>query len=626
MDTLVSKEALSEKLGVSLATVNNWIKTRVIPQPDCGNFYTLSIFENILDKVKSDSKRLNSRANRTLLKKKNLHSQGIADKDRKELLAKIVNAFEKSDLSIDEGVQAFSFAVLRSANLIDEKWQKNTNSELDKLLSQWIKNYVDQDRIINFFMDYKIPNRNDDILGAFYQSILNISQKSGSGSFYTPPELLNDIKIPDTATVLDPCCGSGNILLNILSQKRDPEKIHARDIDETALKICFINLALFFNNKDIKPHISKQDILIDSGDLLAAHKDTSFDYIVTNPPWGGKFSPKQKERLLKLYPELETTETFSISLHNALKMLKKNGELYFFLPFSFLNVAGHRKIRSLIFNRDKKISITLLGNAFKGVLSESILLHVKSNSVEKNVYIKSTHGGKYCLPLESIAPPDYIVSAASNSEDMRIITRIYSTKHTTLGKDDIFALGIVTGNNEKHLSRIQTEKMEAIYRGQDMEKYFFLEPKYFMVFQPGLYQQAAPVAYFRQKKIAYRFISDRLVCVLDTHSSLLLNSANLFISKNYPMETIVALFNSDIYSFMFMKKYHSRKVLKSHLQNLPLPLLPETIHHQINDLYTKTFTIKEKNIPEFQKEIDRIICEAFLIEGTEYNYIKENLY
>jgi len=55
-------------------------------------------------------------------------------------------------------------------------------------------------------------------------------------------------------------------------------------------------------------------------------------------------------------------------------MLKKNGELFFFLPHSFLNVATHRNIRNYVFTGNNKIVIKLLGNAFKGVLSESVLI------------------------------------------------------------------------------------------------------------------------------------------------------------------------------------------------------------------------------------------------------------
>jgi hypothetical protein len=355
--------------------------------------------------------------------------------------------------------------------------------------------------------------------------------------------------------------------------------------------------------------------------LFSQSNDEKFDFIITNPPWGSKYSKQEKYSLLKLYPELETTEVFSIALYNSLEHLKPGGELYFFLPHSFLNVAAHRNIRKLTFENND-ISIKLLGNAFKGVLSEGILLHIKTGKNAKELFIKDKAGNEYTLPKKNMSAPDYIVSATSKAEDAEILEKIYNTPHDSLEKNAIFALGIVTGSNEKHLLTKQSGKAEAIYRGKDIMKYTFSAPEYFLCFQPELYQQIAPIEYYRRKKIAYRFISDKIICALDSNNSLLLNSANFFISLNYPMETLVGLFNSDIYTFIFQKKYHSKKVLKSHLQVMPLPVLSSDMHKYILKLYHKTFFDGNFDRKEFQNNIDEIVCSAFSINDEQYNYIK----
>lgn len=621
MNILIQKKTISEKLGISLATLNNWIKTKVIPSPDVNSCYSQITFENIVNMVKSNQNRLNSRANRTLQEKKSLCYLGIVNKDRKNLLSNLVNDFENSNLSIDDGVLSLVFSILHTNGLIDIDWHSNTNSRLDTLLSEWVIKISNLDIIKHFFIQYKIENTNDDILGAFYQSVQSISRKSSLGSYYTPSKLLTEIKIPSNKTILDPCCGSGSILFNIITKKHDTAKIFAKDIDETALKICFINLVLFFNNKNILSNISKQDLTLNNnGDFKENIK--KFDYIVTNPPWGSKYNIKQKEYFYKLYPELVTSETFSICLYNATKMLNENGELYFFLPHSFLNVATHRNIRCYMFNEKNKISIRLLGNAFKGVLSESILLHLKNNSTEKDIFIQNRNNNIYQIPLQNITAPNYIVSATSKTKDSLLIEKIYKAEHIILNDETIFALGIVTGNNKNYLTEEKTIKSEAIFRGKDIDKYVFLAPRYYIEFQSSLYQQVARVEYYRQPKIVYRFISNRLVCVLDMENNLILNSANLFIAKKYPMETIVTLFNSDIYTFLFQKLYHSRKVLKSHLQHLPLPILSNETHKYICNLYYETFSQRDTEISLFQGKIEKIICDVFSIDKRQFDYIK----
>lgn len=617
------KETIGEKLGVSLATVNNWIKTAVIPPPDVQNYYSKASFDYIICTLRNAPDRLNTRANRSLQKKKEICYLGITDKKRKNLLDVLTDDFEKSDLSIDDGILALSFALLRSNNLIEKNWQSNNRSKIDSLLSDWIVKSGNGERVRQLYSQYEILNFDDDILGAFYQSIQSVSQKSNTGSYYTPGELLKEIQVNADKTILDPCCGSGGILLNVLTKAHNPSKIFARDIDETALKICFINLALFFNDKNIAVNISRQDITVNNSDFLFSNaRNEQFDYIITNPPWGSKFSKQEKDALIASYPELETSEIFSISLYNSLKMLEKKGKLFFFLPYAFLNVAIHKNIRNYIFNKDDKIVIKLLGNAFKGVLSESVLISIKKDFGGETVTIQNRTGSTWQLPKKNIVPPDYLVSATSDSRDSLLMEKIFKTDHITLQSDTVFALGLVTGNNKKYLLNKKMEKAEAIFRGKDIEKYSFFEPEYFIEFQPELYQQIAPIEYYRQKKVAYRFICDKLVCVLDNGNALLLNSANLFISKKYPMEIIVSFFNSDIYTFIFQKKFHSRKVLKSHLQNLPLPILSSNICQYIIESYNKTFVSTHGSIENFQGVIDEIICKSFAIDKNQYDYIK----
>jgi hypothetical protein len=287
MDILVQKETIGKELGVSLATVNNWIKTQVIPAPDMQNYYSRESFELIIHNVKNDTMRLASRANRSQQRKKEVCYLGITDKTRKKLLEALVADFESSNMTIDNGVLALVFAMLRSNNLIEKNWKANSCSKIDVLLSDWIKK-TNQKLVRNVYAKYDIPNFDDDLLGAFYQSIQSVSQKSNAGSYYTPAELLKEITIAPHKTVLDPCCGSGGILLNVLTKKHDTSKIFARDTDETALKICFINLVLFFNDKNIASDISKRDI------TSFSQNSVSFGKSFRKNGFGAVFSYKSK--------------------------------------------------------------------------------------------------------------------------------------------------------------------------------------------------------------------------------------------------------------------------------------------------------------------------------------------
>lgn len=591
-----SKIDVCEKLNITLATFNNWIKTKLVSPPE-KDLYSQEEYLEIIQKIKKSTK-LKSRANRNQQESTYVTYLGIKKQERKDLLQQLISKYEDSNLSIFEGIRHLGTQILISNNLFDE----NTEifSEIGKIEN-------------NIFKDFYIENEDDDILGAFYQSIQSIAAKSKQGSYYTPRELLENIKIPENQVVLDPCCGSGGILINVLSKNHIPEKIWAYDTDEIAILICKINLILFFNNSNIKLNIKKKDFIFGEKEI------NQFDYIITNPPWGSKLKKKEKDFLLSEYPEISTTEVFSIILYNAINCLSKMGKLYFFLPESILNVTTHKNIRKYLLNLKRDIEITPLGNAFKGVQTECILMKICSET-ENETKIKICRKPEIIFEKNKVKEPNYLISYNISVRDEEILNKIYNSPHTKLSLDTKFALGIVTGNNKQHLSN-EKKTGEEIYRGKDISPYKLNKAQLFINFTPEKFQQVAPVENYRAKKIVYRFISNKIICALDTEKKLMLNSANLIISENYPMEILTCLYNSCIYSFIYQKKFKSKKLLKQHFQDFPLPILSQELENELKSLYEK---ILEKE--ETQEAVDCMICKYFKILPEEYEYIKQEVH
>lgn len=600
-----AKKDIQNRFNISLATVNNWIKTGVIPSPENG-YYTKDVYSNLVKSIENNNGKLQSRANRSHLNTSNIIFLGIKEKKRKELLLELIEVFKKNELSIIESIACLGRQILIDNNLYDDA--SEIYAKLNKIYNGK-----------NIFENFHIENKNDDILGAFYQSIQSISSKSKDGSFYTPSEILTSIKIPENARVLDPCCGSGSILINTLSKNHNPNNIYACDIDETALLICHINLILFFKNASISPHIEKKDLIFSNKMDFFSRNEDKYDFIVTNPPWGSKLTKAEKDILLHDYPILETTEVFSIALYNSLEKLSDKGSLNFFLPESILNVSAHKNIRKILLNSHRNIEILPLGMAFKGVQSECILLKL-SEIVKDNTQIIVEKGTRYKLNSKNISAPDYFISYNISENDDVILNKIYAAKSAKLSANTKFALGIVTGNNKKYVHEIKGTDEEAVFRGKDILPYKLKSPETFINFTPEIFQQVAPIEMYRSKKIVYKFISDKIVCAMD-RNSLVLNSANIIISDDYPMEILVCLFNSPIYTFIYQKKFKSKKVLKQHFQDFPLPVLSDELNKSFHDVYSDILTGKSN-----QENADKLICNYFKISDAEYNYIKECVY
>ena len=85
INTTFAKKDIQNRFNISLATVNNWIKTGVIPSPENG-YYTKDVYSNLVKSIENNKGKLQSRANRCHLNTSNIIFLVIKDKKRKELL------------------------------------------------------------------------------------------------------------------------------------------------------------------------------------------------------------------------------------------------------------------------------------------------------------------------------------------------------------------------------------------------------------------------------------------------------------------------------------------------------------------------------------------------------------
>lgn len=598
------KQKISQTLGISEATVENWYKSGLIPAENEKVMADEAAFANYIKQIQNNTKnKLKTRANRTSSKEKFVVLQGQKSKARKELLEQLIKIGQNQN--IEAAVVGAAVRQLECCKMLE------SGSRIERDCRAWVKDAAQksgltEQNILHMFDGVAISAQNDDILGSFYQSLQNIGQKAGGGSFYTPVQALTGISIQSGQTVYDPCCGSGNILLNILEKTHNSELIYASDIDETALIICETNLVLFFEDPNMKATIYKKS-------FLEPADNAHYDVIVTNPPWGAHFSTVEKKELKNKYPELQTSESFSICLYNALKLLQPGGQLYFFLPQSFTNVAAHSNIRQHLLHRPGLLSIRPLGPVFSGVFSKCILLHFTAG-----VGRASLKSSCECSlsPNLHIEQPGFVLNFETTEKEQEIIEKVYAFPHLQLRNNAKFFLGIVTGSNDKFISTESAhfQNAELIYRGKNILPYRLAQPvpAEFISFCPEKFQQCAKPELYRQRKIVYRFIYDRPVCAICENGELMLNSANCFIpTLDYPWETIVALFNSDLYAMIYKKKFNSLKVLRHQLEDLPLPLFTPEQHAQIKKLYEQI----KKSAPDeeaLSKKLNELISAYIL--------------
>ena len=636
---ILNIETTADILGISTATVRNWVKSGQLPTYDKNNsFFYRADIETVKSKLlNGELEKLNKRANKIKANRTFIPEEHIKEQIKLDEFNSIINFIQKNNIKTTTALFLLSLnllkkeKILRTANFEDIKKGKLlfTNKQIQKEINSWLLDIkaVSIKPRFSFLLNCKLAEQRD-ILGLFYQSLLLEGKKSQSGSYYTPSNRVNDIikdYVKKDSKVLDPCCGTGQFLLAFADVVENPLNIYGIDYDKTAVRIARLNILIRFKNKDFTPNIFCKNTLfdVDNYDLFNFHKDIkNFDVIATNPPWGAHFSKAEIKRLKNLYPQITSFEAFSYFIAKSLNWLSHSGTAVFILPESILNVRTHKDIRAIILKTVQIKKIIYFNRIFKNVFTPVIRLDLgKNNKNTKQISIHNINKKYKARQIKWMSNHDFIFDIHSNHFDSKIIDRIYKTKHITLKNKASWALGVVTGNNKKFISSENKPGFEPIYKGKDIKKFVLDKASSYIQFQPEKFQQSAPEEKYRaEEKLIYKFISKNLIFAYDNHKRLTLNSANILIPKipDYPIKVIMAIFNSSLYQFLFQKKFSSIKVLRSHIEELPLPLWDKKTFSKIKKLVDQVI----QNQNKFQ-ELDNYIINKFSLSEKERAYINK---
>jgi type I restriction-modification system DNA methylase subunit len=573
----------ADEIGISDATLRNWQR--------------LGVSE------KEHNKKLRSRANKRQSQRKFKPEEYSDDESVFCEIDRYISYVTKNDINLSDTLY------LVASNITELKNNPVYQNEME-FWYQEIGNIPKQH--IDWFTKHPLKIANGDILGLFYQSLLTEGQKSVVGSYYTPSSIVREI-VSEYATaqskILDPSCGTGQFLLEAANVVSNPNFLYGIDSDPLAVRLCRINLLRKFPNMNFEPKIYCADTLSDfhTKMLLDTH-DTKiptnyFDLVMTNPPWGGHLNPQKKNTLAKQFPQIVSGETFSYFLVQASRLAKQSGHVSFLLPEAILNVKVHEDIRQFLCENTQILNVVNLGRIFSGVFTSVIRLDF------------------YNKPPKQKQNEKQVFAIHQTNNDRCLLDKIDSLPKTVLKNYAQFALGIVTGNNEKHILTSPKPGSEPVFRGKNVEPFVLKPSKEYIVFAPEQFQQVAKEKLYRaEEKLIYRFISKDIIFAYDNQKRLTLNSANVLIPDipDYPIKALVAILNSEVMRFVYRKRFNTIKVLRGNLEDLPIPLLSDREKKELvmlTDNFIETYSVNLIN------NINRIIFYHYNLNEKEIKYI-----
>lgn len=635
-------------LSISKTTAKNWIRLGKIV-PDIGDqLFSTEYVEKFVEELKSGKNtKLKSRRNKKSATGKVLYKDYVHTASNQKLVADLLELgiienerdllIVLANFAVQLYYQSRNIPFGNSNVLLDFLSQEQT-SEFHIL----IKDLIGKDTVAPALINKLLPVlskeilfvKGEDSLGFVYISLQDIGQRKSSGAYYTPEKVVGELidrlyeNDPDlgSKTICDPCCGTGNFLLSLGTKGIDYANLYGQDIDSISVFLSRINIAL------MAPEMSAVDIQsrIIVGNTYFETFTQKFDVIVGNPPWGSDFSEEDALRCRKLFKTAvgKSIESYDLFVEKALSMLNHKGVLAFVLPQAILSVAAHDTVRRMMIAACSFKFISYLGNVFSGVQCPSIILGIAPDDEKTVIGCRvSTENDTFVISKPRTFS-DGTLSFNVSDEENECLNAISNIENVVYLKGNAkFALGIVTGNNKKYISTEKRDDNEVVLKGSDIQRYGMTSSGNYIRFAPESFQQVAPVEMYRAKeKLLYRFICEVPVFTYDDQQTLSLNSCNIVIPDvaGLEMKYILAILNSSVTVYFISKKFNSVKLLRSHIEQMPIPVIPMDIQTSIIKKVDRIMNSSE-NISGLYEDLDSDIMQLFGLSGAHRDIIKKFL-
>jgi len=276
--TTLDLEKTASFLGVSTATIRNWVKCGQLQtqNEDKKFFFHLSEIEHVKNSITNgDLNKLNGRANKSKAERTFIPHEYLQDGVKVGDVNKIIHFIKEKKIHTSIALFLLGLNLLQKEKIISDITIHDlisqniafTNKQIGEEIKAWLFDIKTSSlkSDYTFLLQCAIPKQRD-ILGFIYQSLLREGKKSQNGSYYTPETIVNEIigdYIKKDSKVLDPCCGTGQFLLAFADVIENPKNIYGVDIDGIAVRIARLNILIKYKDQNFIPNIICKNTLFE---------------------------------------------------------------------------------------------------------------------------------------------------------------------------------------------------------------------------------------------------------------------------------------------------------------------------------------------------------------------------
>lgn len=397
------------------------------------------------------------------------------------------------------------------------------------------------------------------------------------------------------------------------------------------------------------------------------HEKKGFDVVIANPPYGAKFTEKEKIQLKKdfKYSVKGKFESYRIFIERGIEILKESGVLTFVVPNTWLFIEQAKPLRQFILNNLKLEQIIQFPQkTFQATVDSISFILLKELpkphnevkiievplSAELSQFDKYLSLVKYYSQSTWISDSNQVIAYRSGQEVRELISRVRlnSNKfsdHVVIRQGLIPYLTKKEGKENKLISKTKmNEKWKEFLDGSRLVGKYYIKSEFsYILYGNSLYAPREPWI-FKTPRIIFQLIRNislkrRIVATyLDEEIYSDRNTGLMFTKKETDLELkyILGILNSTLINIIHSFSHNSTYISFPSVMALPLVCANRREQRLLVDLVDKILIIakdsdylenstKQAKVHEYEVEINKCVYKLYGLTPEDIEVLENSV-
>ena len=361
-----------------------------------------------------------------------------------------------------------------------------------------------------------------------------------------------------------------------------------------------------------------------------------FDVIIGNPPYVNfvNIGKEQREYFKIHYKTTKNkTDLYAFFVEKSTCILKKNAEISFIMPHTWISTTSFEPLRNLLFQNFKFNSLVSLGHRVfeDAIVSTIIFSATKNNSFDGVPIFDNDFKKKIFIPKEAIFSDVGKVFKVDWTQEKHLIEKKIFKDSISLGDVLKFTRGIKTSNDKRFLAFTQkNNEYKKLLRGKNIKGYQINDAGEYIWYRPELMREKTgslphSKALFEvpEKLITQRVNSSgQLLVAYDCEQYYCLDTTNVSVydeNSNYDLKYLLSILNSKLINWWFNDKFKMPTISGYELKQIPIKNISSEKQQLFVILADQIITLKKQNqdTSELEAQIDQMVYELYGLSEDE---------